>query len=106
MSSSSSSSSSGVGDRGGDRSMLEESKREMIESGNLNRDEYNPIGGLTSFNAEYGYLEAIVRGFKSGFLKSFEVSLSRHPTSPQLLDRWPMRHCHHHHSHAAINTIV
>jgi V-type H+-transporting ATPase subunit d len=31
-----------------------------------------PLGGLTSFNAEFGFLEALVRGFKSGFLKGSE----------------------------------
>ena len=30
------------------------------------------MGDLTSFNAEYGYLEAIVRGFRSGFLREYE----------------------------------
>lgn len=30
------------------------------------------IGGLSSFNCHWGYVEAIVRGFRSGFLKSFE----------------------------------
>jgi len=31
-----------------------------------------PIGGLTTFNAEYGFLEAVVRGFRSGFLREPE----------------------------------
>jgi len=31
-----------------------------------------PIGDLTSFNCEYGYLEAMLRGFALGFLKEFE----------------------------------
>lgn len=30
------------------------------------------IGDLTLFNAEYGFLEAVLRGFRSGFLKEFE----------------------------------
>ncbi len=31
-----------------------------------------PVGDLTTFNAEYGYLESMLRGFRSGFLKEFE----------------------------------
>lgn len=30
--------------------------------------EFLPAGGLTSFNINYGYLESILRGFRSGFL--------------------------------------
>ena len=41
------------------------------------------LGDLTSFNAEYGYLEAIVRGFRSGFLKEHEY---RQLTQCDLLD--------------------
>lgn len=33
---------------------------------------HGQVGGLTSFNADYGYLEAMVRGYRSGFLKEFE----------------------------------
>lgn len=29
-------------------------------------------GSLLSFNIEHGYLEAIIRGFRSGFLREFE----------------------------------
>lgn len=31
-----------------------------------------PLGGLASFNIEYGFVEAVLRGFRSGFLKDFE----------------------------------
>jgi len=31
-----------------------------------------PIGGLTTHNIEYGWLEGLLRGFRSGYLKSFE----------------------------------
>jgi V-type H+-transporting ATPase subunit d len=48
-----------------------ESKREMYETMGMMRHE-GPIGGLWTFNAEYGYLEAVLRGFRSGFLKDFE----------------------------------
>lgn len=30
------------------------------------------IGGLSTFNSDFGYLEAILRGFRSGFLREFE----------------------------------
>lgn len=51
------------------------------ENQDLKRDYYEqesyvrytgPVGGLTTFNAEYGYLEAVLRGFRSAFLKEFE----------------------------------
>jgi len=42
-----------------------------LESGNVLRTE-GQIGGLASFNAEHGYIEAMLRGFRSGFLKSYE----------------------------------
>jgi len=48
-----------------------ENKRELFESQNLVRKE-GPIGGLLTFNAEYGFLEAVLRGFKSGFLRDNE----------------------------------
>lgn len=54
------------------RAAGEDTKRDLLEAGNVVRDD-SSIGGLTTFNAEYGYLEAMLRGFKSGFLKSFEV---------------------------------
>jgi len=31
-----------------------------------------PVAGITIWNAEYGFLEAVLRGFRSGFLKEFE----------------------------------
>jgi len=55
-----------------ERSSAEDAKRDIHEAANVLRDE-SSIGGLTSFNIEHGYLEAILRGLKSGFLKSFEV---------------------------------
>ncbi len=30
------------------------------------------LGDLTTFNAEHGYLEALVRGFRTGFLREYE----------------------------------
>lgn len=54
-------------------SVAEDTKRDMLEASNVTRDQ-GSVGGLASFNAEYGYLEAMLRGFKSGFLKSYEVS--------------------------------
>jgi hypothetical protein len=53
-------------------SLAEDTKRDILEAGNVVRDD-SSVGGLATFNAEYGYLEAMVRGFKSGFLKSYEV---------------------------------
>lgn len=52
-------------------SSADEAKRDVLESLWWVRQE-GPIGGLTTFNAEYGYIEAILRGFRSGFLKSYE----------------------------------
>ena len=49
----------------------DDNKRDVYESLWFTRQE-GPIGGLTTFNADYGYLEAIVRGLRSGFLKSYE----------------------------------
>jgi V-type H+-transporting ATPase subunit d len=48
-----------------------DNKRELFESQNIVRHE-GPIGGLLTFNCEYGFLEAVLRGFKSGFLKDAE----------------------------------
>src|ERR1700742_1746970 len=50
---------------------IDDNKRDLYESLWLVRQE-GPIGGLMTFNVDYGYLEAIVRGLRSGFLKSFE----------------------------------
>lgn len=41
------------------------------------------LGDLTSFNAEHGYLEALVRGFRSGFLREYEY---RQLTQCEVLD--------------------
>lgn len=49
----------------------EDQKREYYEEQSHVRVEA-PLGGLASFNADFGYLEAMVRGFRSGFLKEFE----------------------------------
>lgn len=54
-----------------DRRVEEEVRRDVLEASSMERYAY-PTGGLTTFNVEYGFLEAIVRGFRSGFLKSFE----------------------------------
>jgi V-type H+-transporting ATPase subunit d len=46
-------------------------KREYYERQSYVR--YNgPIGDLITFNAEYGYLEAVLRGFRSAFLREVE----------------------------------
>jgi hypothetical protein len=52
-------------------SSVDDAKREVLDSLWSVRQE-GAIGGLMSFNADYGYIEAILRGFRSGFLKSFE----------------------------------
>jgi len=48
-----------------------ETKREKFETSQLVRRE-GPIGGLMTFNMEHGYLEAIVRGLKTGYLRDHE----------------------------------
>jgi len=48
-----------------------EAKRDLYETSALVRHE-GPIGSLWTFNADHGYLEAVLRGFRSGFLKDFE----------------------------------
>ena len=50
---------------------MDDNKRDLYESLWWVRQE-GPIGGLMTFNADYGYIESIVRGFRSGFLKSYE----------------------------------
>jgi hypothetical protein len=52
-------------------SSSDDAKREVLDSLWSVRHE-GAIGGLMSFNADYGYIEAILRGFRSGFIKSFE----------------------------------
>jgi V-type H+-transporting ATPase subunit d len=49
-----------------------EAKRDVLESNLWWVRHSNELGGLASFNVDYGYIEAIVRGFRSGFIKSFE----------------------------------
>lgn len=44
-----------------------ETKREAYESSQIMRID-RPLGGLMSHNIEYGFVEAIVRGFRTGFL--------------------------------------
>jgi len=48
-----------------------DTKREITEQQSIMRVD-GPISGLSTFNADYGYLEALVRGFRSGFLKDYE----------------------------------
>jgi len=48
-----------------------ETKRDKFETSSMMRHE-GPIGGLMTFNFEYGFLEAVLRGLKSGFLKESE----------------------------------
>lgn len=49
----------------------EQEKREYYEEQSHVVDD-SALGGLASFNATHGYLEAMVRGFKSGFLTEME----------------------------------
>jgi len=56
-----------------DQRRLDEKKNRqdmLVESSLIRR--YGSHGSLMSFNAEYGYLEALVRGYKSGFIKENE----------------------------------
>jgi len=48
-----------------------DTKREIYEMQTMLRYD-GPIGGLMTFNGEYGFLEAVLRGFRSGFLKDYE----------------------------------
>jgi len=48
-----------------------DTKREMFETQTMVRKE-GQLGGLHTFNMEFGYLEAVLRGFRSGFLKDNE----------------------------------
>jgi hypothetical protein len=52
----------------------DDSKIELLESSNIERRQYSSPGNLTTFNVEYGLMEALLRGMKSGFLKAAEVS--------------------------------
>jgi V-type H+-transporting ATPase subunit d len=52
-------------------STSDDAKRDVLESLWWTKDS-SPIGGLATFNADFGYIEAILRGFRSGFLKPFE----------------------------------
>ena len=49
----------------------EDAKRDYNEQESYVREE-GPLNGLTTFNSEYGYLEAMLRGFRSGFLREYE----------------------------------
>lgn len=49
----------------------EDQKREYYEEQSHARVE-GPLGGLMTFNASYGYLEGMLRGFRSGFLTELE----------------------------------
>jgi hypothetical protein len=53
------------------RSQEMDSKRDLFDSMNAIRDA-RPVGGLTTFNIEFGYVEALLRGLRSGFLKANE----------------------------------
>eukprot|EP00823_Brevimastigomonas_motovehiculus_P003259 TRINITY_DN196_c0_g1_i2.p1 TRINITY_DN196_c0_g1~~TRINITY_DN196_c0_g1_i2.p1 ORF type:complete len:432 (+),score=107.99 TRINITY_DN196_c0_g1_i2:81-1376(+) len=48
-----------------------ELKRELQEESALYKAD-SEVGGLWTFNMEHGYLEAIVRGMRSGFLRDYE----------------------------------
>lgn len=62
--------------------MEEDGKRDYYEELSFERADQS-LGDLTSFNAEHGYLEALVRGFRSGFLREFEY---RQLTQCEVLD--------------------
>jgi len=51
------------------REVREEDKREVQEARISLHRFGGPLGGLMSFNIEYGFLEALIRGLRSGFLK-------------------------------------
>lgn len=53
------------------KQQMEEARRDVLEASGLERMD-GSIGGLSSFNMEHGLLEAIVRGFRSGFMKANE----------------------------------
>jgi len=55
----------------GDRGVSDDDRREAHEASEQQRRE-GAIGGLTTFNIEHGYVEALLRGFRSAFLKSVE----------------------------------
>jgi len=57
-----------------------ETKREKAESSGLVRHEA-PVGSLVSFNMEHGFLEAVLRGYRSGFLKEQEYNQIRNAES-------------------------
>jgi len=54
-------------------SMDSENRREIFDQQQM-MNRFGPIGGLMSFNVEYGFLEAILRGTRSGFLTEFEYN--------------------------------
>lgn len=51
------------------RELREEDKRDIQEAAQSLVRFQGPIGGLMSFNIEHGFLEAVLRGLKVGFLK-------------------------------------
>ena len=61
-----------MADRMTEQRSTEDNKRELLEANNVERN--TNVGGYTTFNIEYGYIEAMLRGFRSGFLKAFEVN--------------------------------
>jgi len=50
-----------------------ETKRELYEL-SLQKRVGGPVGGLSTFNAEHGYVEALLRGLRSGFLTAYEYT--------------------------------
>lgn len=51
------------------RELRDDDKRELQEARVSLVRHAGPIGGLATFNMEFGFLEALLRGLKSGFLK-------------------------------------
>lgn len=48
-----------------------DAKRELYEAENFEACD-DEVGSLMTFNREYGFLEAVLRGLRSGFLREFE----------------------------------
>jgi V-type H+-transporting ATPase subunit d len=61
-----------MADIGSREQAREETKRDMQEANLAAVRIEGAIGGLVSFNMEYGFVEGLVRGLRSGFLKAFE----------------------------------
>jgi len=54
-------------------SMDQEDKRDILDQATMMM-RLGPVGGLMSFNMEHGFIEAILRGTRAGFLTEFEYN--------------------------------